>query len=293
MLDADIRGFFDAINHEWLMKFLEHRIADKRILRLIRKWLNAGVMEKGTWSASAEGAPQGATISPLLANIYLHYVFDLWIQHWRKKQAHGDVIVTRYADDFIVGFQIPSDATQFLKELRERMRNFGLELHPEKTRLIQFGRFAAKSRAERGLGKPETFNYLGFTHICGKSKAGYYLVLRHTIRKRMNAKLRDLKAELQQRRHLPIPEQGAWLHAVVRGYFAYYAVPTNIYALGQFRTQVSHHWHKALRRRGQRDRTTWARMKTLVERWLPKARILHPWPTERFDAITRGKSPVR
>ncbi|MCP3104749.1 hypothetical protein LZ198_38375 [Myxococcus sp. K15C18031901] len=250
-------------------------------------------MEKGTWRASEEGTPQGATVSPLLANIYLHYVLDLWFQRWRRKQARGDVIITRYADDFIVGFQDRSDAEQFLALLRERLRMFALELHPEKTRLIQFGRLASKSRARCGLGKPETFNYLGFTHICGKSKAGFYLVKRHTMRGRMNAKLKDVKAEIQRRRHLPIPEQGNWLAAVVRGYFAYHAVPTNIYAMGRFRTQVGQHWYRALRRRSQRDRTNWARMKTLVDRWLPKARIQHPWPEERFDVTTQGKSPVR
>lgn len=293
VLDADLRGFFDAIDHEWLMKFLEHRIADKRVLRLIQKWLSAGVMEKGTWRASEEGTPQGATVSPLLANIYLHYVLDLWFQRWRRTQARGDVIITRYADDFIVGFEDRSDAEQFLALLRERLRMFALELHPEKTRLIQFGRLASKSRERCGLGKPETFNYLGFTHICGKSKAGFYLVKRHTMRVRMNAKLKDVKAELQRRRHLPIPEQGNWVAAVVRGYFAYHAVPTNIYAMGRFRTQVGQHWYRALRRRSQRDRTNWARMKTLVDRWLPKARIQHPWPEERFDVTTQGKSPVR
>ncbi len=228
MLDADIRGFFDAIDHGWMMRFVEHRIADKRILRLIRKWLSAGVVEKGTWSAAEEGVPQGATVSPLLANIYLHYVLDLWFQQWRTRHARGDIVITRYADDFIVGFQFHSDAEGFLAALRERLRKFCLELHPEKTRLILFGRFASQMRMERGLGKPETFNYLGLTHICGKSKAGYYLLERHTMRKRMNAKLKEVKLELQRRRHLPIPEQGAWLRAVVRGYFAYQAVPTNI-----------------------------------------------------------------
>ncbi len=293
VLDADIRGFFDAIDHGWMMKFVEHRIADKRILRLIRKWLSAGVVEKGKWMAAEEGVPQGATVSPLLANIYLHYVLDLWFQQWRTRHARGDIIITRYADDFIVGFQFHSDAMAFLAALRERLRKFCLELHPEKTRLILFGRFASQMRMERGLGKPETFNYLGLTHICGKSKAGHHLLERHTMRRRMNAKLKEIKLELQRRRHLPIPEQGAWLRAVVRGYFAYHAVPTNIYALGRFRTQISWLWHQALRRRSQRDRTTWERMKTLVARWIPPARILHPWPTERFDVNTQGKSPVR
>jgi RNA-directed DNA polymerase len=293
VLDADIRGFFDAIDHEWLMKFVEHRIADKRVLRLIRKWLSAGVMENGEWAATEEGTPQGATVSPLLANIYLHYVFDLWAQQWRRRHARGDVIITRWADDFIVGFQHRADAEQFLENLRERFRKFSLELHPEKTRLIEFGRKAAEGRKARGLGKPETFNYLGLTHICGRSRAGKFLLRRQTMRKRMQAKLSELKGELQRRRHLPIPEQGAWLAGVVRGYFAYHAVPTNMRAMMEFRTQVIRHWHRALRRRGQRDRTHWARMNRIARRWLPPARKRHPWPEQRFDVRTQGKSPVR
>jgi group II intron reverse transcriptase/maturase len=293
VLDADIRGFFDAIDHGWLMKFVAHRIADKRVLRLIQKWLRAGVMEKGTWAATEKGTPQGATISPLLANIYLHYVFDLWAQQWRKRQARGEVIIVRYADDFIVGFQYRSDAEAFLRSLRERLRKFSLELHPEKTRLLMFGRYAEKMREERGLGKPETFNFLGLTHICGRTGRGKFLLIRRTMRKRMQAKLREVKAELQRRRHLPIPEQGVWLRAVVRGYFAYHAVPTNGRALASFRTQVIRLWQRSLRRRGQRDRTNWEKMGRLVRRWIPPARILHPWPEERFDVRTRGKSPVR
>ncbi|MFP2924314.1 group II intron reverse transcriptase/maturase [Pyxidicoccus sp. 3LG] len=293
VLDADIRGFFDAINHEWLMKFVQHRIADERVLRLIQKWLSAGVMEKGTWAATEEGTPQGATASPLLANIYLHYVFDLWIQQWRWRHARGDVIVTRYADDFIVGFQHRTDAEQFLERLRERFRKFSLELHPEKTRLIEFGRMAAERRKARGLGKPETFNYLGLTHLCARTKAGKFLLQRQTMRKRMRAKLSEVKAELQRRRHLPIPEQGAWLAGVVRGYFAYHGVPTNTRAMSQFRSQVIWHWHRALKRRGQRDRTCWERMSRLVRRWLPLAKKQHPWPEERFDVRTRGKSRMR
>jgi RNA-directed DNA polymerase len=293
VLDADVRGFFDSINHEWLMKFVEHRIADKRVLRLIRKWLSAGVMENGKWTATEEGTPQGATASPLLANVYLHYVFDLWIQQWRKRNARGDVVVTRWADDFIVGFQHRTDAEQFLESLRERFRKFSLELHPEKTRLIEFGRKAADQRKARGLGKPETFNYLGLTHICARSKAGKFLLRRQTMRKRMQAKLREVKAELQRRRHLSIPEQGAWLAGVVRGYFAYHAVPTNTRAMAQFRTQIIRHWRRALQRRGQRDRTNWQRMNRHAQRWLPPARPRHPWPDARFDVRTRGKSPVR
>ena len=293
VLDADIRGFFDAIDHGWLMKFVEHRIADKRILRLIQKWLGAGVMEDGRWTRSSEGTPQGATVSPLLANLYLHYVFDLWIQQWRTKRARGEMIVTRYADDFIVGFQHRSDAEQFLVELRERLRKFALELHPDKTRLLEFGRYAAERRKERGERRPETFNFLGFTHVCARSKSGKYVLARRTMRARMRATLHEAKAELRRRRHHPIPVQGAWLASVVRGYFAYHAVPTNVDALGAFSTALEKLWLKSLRRRGQRDRMNWERMHALIQRWIPKARIQHPWPEERFDVNTRGKSRVR
>jgi len=293
VLDADVRGYFDAIDHGWIVKFLEHRIGDKRVLRLIQKWLNAGVMENGRWSASDMGAPQGATISPLLSNVYLHYVLDLWVQQWRRRNAHGDVVVVRFADDFLVGFQHKMDATRFLDELRERLRKFALELHPEKTRLLEFGRFAARDRARRGDGKPETFTFLGFTHMCSKTKAGDFLVARHTIKSRMRATLRAMRTALERRRHRPIPEQGRWLGQVVRGYFAYHAVPTNIHALGSFRTQVGRIWGRSLRRRSQRHRLPWRRMSTLVERWLPRARIQHPWPEQRFRVRTQGKSPVR
>jgi group II intron reverse transcriptase/maturase len=293
VLDADIRGFFDALKHEWLMKFLGHRVADKRLLRLIQKWLAAGVLEHGSWTASEQGSPQGATVSPLLANIYLHYVFDLWVHQWRKRHATGNVIVVRYADDFVVGFQKWEDAQRFYADLSARVQKFGLELHPEKTRVIEFGRFADQRRREVGKGRPETFKFLGFTHICGKSKTNGFLLLRHTIPERMTAKLAEVKAELQTRRHHSIPEQGKWLGSVLRGYYAYHAVPTNVHALQAFLTQVERHWLKALRRRGQRDRTNWARMRILSKRWLPTPKILHPWPTPRFDARTRGRSPVR
>ena len=293
VLDADIRGFFDAISHEWLLRFVEHRIADPRMLRLIRKWLRAGVLEHGTWSMTEEGTPQGATVSPLLANLYLHYVFDLWIQRWRKTRARGEVIVVRYADDFIVGFQDGTDAQTFLHELRERLRTFGLELHPDKTRLIRFGKNARSNRKERGERKPETFDFLGLTHICGRTHSGRFLLERRTMRKRMRAKLREIKEELLRRRHRPVPEQGAWLRAVVRGYFAYHAVPTNIHSLVAFRTQVGRLWCRALRRRSQRHRLNWTRMARYRETWLPRARILHPWPEQRFDARTQGRSPVR
>jgi group II intron reverse transcriptase/maturase len=293
VFDADIRGFFDAIDHGWLMKFIEHRVADRRLLRLVRKWLAAGVMENGAWAESSEGTPQGASVSPLLANIFLHYVLDLWVQQWRRRQTRGDVIITRYADDFIVGFQSHADAVRFQQELRGRLRGFGLELHPEKTRLIEFGRFAVQRREERGLGKPATFNFLGFTHICATAREGKFLLVRRTMRERLRARLREVKANLRRRQHLPIPTQGRWLGAVVRGYFAYHAVPTNVQALQAFRTQVERHWQRSLRRRGQRDRTNWARMRRLSRRWLPEPKIQHPWPTERFDVRTRGRSPVR
>ena len=293
VLDADIRGFFDAIDHGWLLRFVEHRIADRQLLRLIRKWLAAGVMEDGKWAESREGTPQGATVSPLLANLYLHYVLDLWVQQWRSRPGRGEVTITRYADDFIVGFEHRADAERFLRELRDRLRRFALELHPEKTRLIEFGRFAARQRQVCRLGKPETFNFLGFTHICTTTKAGKFLLARRTMQKRMRDKLRAVKIELQRRRHHPVPAQGQWLGSVVRGYLAYHAVPTNIQALNACRVQVTRHWHRALRRRSQRTRMNWVRMTNLSERWLPRARILHPWPEQRFDVRPRGKSPVR
>ena len=293
VLDADIRGFFDTINHGWMMKFFEHRVADRRMLRLLQKWLSAGVLQDGKWTASEEGTPQGATVSPLAANVYLHYVLDLWVQQWRSRRAHGDVIVVRFADDFLVGFESKVDAERFLVELRERLAKFSLELHADKTRLVEFGRFAASNRTERKLGKPETFAFLGFTHICGKTRTGRFMVRRHTIRKRMTAKLHEVKAELQRRRHDPIPEQGRWLGSVVRGHTAYYAVPGNSNAVRSFRSLVIRHWQRELRQRSQRHRVTWQRMNGLANRWLPPARIMHPFPEERFRVMTRGKSPVR
>lgn len=293
VLDADIRGFFDAIDHGWLVKFIEHRIADTRVLRPIKKWLIAGIIEDGVWSVTKEGTPQGATVSSLLANVFLHYVFDLWVQQWRKQSARGEVVVVRYADDVVLGFQHDDDAARFRADLHDRLRKFGLELNPEKTRLIRFGKFAAAQRREQGQGKPDTFDFLGFTHICGKTRAGRFLLLRHTSKARMRAKLVELRDEIRRRRHLPVFEQGRWLRDVVRGYFAYHAVPTNTDRLAEFRTQVARHWHKAIRRRSQRDRTAWDRMARLVDRWLPKARVIHPYPWERFDARTRGGSRVR
>jgi RNA-directed DNA polymerase len=293
VLDADIRDFFTKLDQGWLGKFLEHRIADQRVLRLIRKWLNAGVIENGEWSRTEEGTPQGASASPLLANVYLHYVFDLWAHWWRRRNAHGDVIIVRWADDFIVGFEHQEDALRFLADLRERFAKFGLELHPDKTRLIEFGRHAARRRRARGLGRPETFDFLGFTHLCGTSKKGRFWLRRITITKRMRAKLREVNDQLKRRRHQPIPEQGQWLASVVRGHRAYYAVPGNTDAVAAFRTQTTRHWYKALRRRSQRTRLNWERMNRLANRWLPPARVMHPFPEMRFDVRTQGRSPVR
>jgi len=285
VLDADIRGFFDTLDHGWLLKFVEHRIADRRILRLIRKWLRAGVSEDGQWSKTEVGVPQGAVISPLLGNVYLHYVFDLWVQQWRTRQARGDVIVVRYADDFVVGFQHRAEAERFRKELEDRLGKFGLTLHPDKTRLIEFGRFAAEKRRKRSQGKPATFDFLGFTHACGRKRSGGFTVTRKTIASRLRAKLRELKAILMRWRHTPVLEQAAWLRRVVRGYFNYHAIPGNRYTLDVFRTQVIRHWLRALRRRSQKHRLNWARFAKLVIRWIPRARILHPYPPVRFYAI--------
>jgi group II intron reverse transcriptase/maturase len=286
VLDADISDFFTSLDHDWLGRFLGHRIADTRVLRLIGKWLAAGVIEDGEWTACDEGSPQGASASPLLANVYLHYVFDLWADHWRRRSAHGDVIIVRFADDFIVGFEHEEDARQFLAELRERFAGFGLALHPDKTRLIEFGRLAARRRARRGLGKPETFDFLGFTHICAKSRSGRFWLKRITIAKRMRAKLRVVNDELKRRRHQPIPDQGQWLGSVVRGHLVYYAVPGNTDKVNAFRTEATRHWYKALRRRSQRTRITWERMNRIVSRWLPRVRVMHPFPEVRLGART-------
>jgi RNA-directed DNA polymerase len=293
LLDADIRDYFTSLDQSWLVRFLEHRIADKRILRLIQKWLSAGVIENGEWSESAQGTAQGASASPLLANVYLHYVLDLWAHQWRQRHAHGDVIIVRFADDYIVGFEHRDDAERFLHDLRERFARFALQLHPQKTRLIEFGRHAARDRKARGLSKPETFEFLGFTHICAKTRKGRFMLKRVTSKKRMRAKLGEVKTELMQRRHLPVPEQGQWLASVVRGHLNYYAVPTNSDAIIAFRTQTTRHWCRALRRRSQRSRLDWQRMNRLADRWLPPARVKHPYPDARFDANTRGRSPVR
>ncbi len=293
VLDLDFREFFTSLDHQWLERFLEHRIADRRVLRLIQKWMAAGGIEDGSWTESLEGVPQGASASPLLGNIYLHYVFDLWVHRWRSRHARGDVIVVRFADDAVVGFEYQDDAERFWAELRSRLAEFSLELNAEKTRLIQFGRFAAQNRAERGLGKPETFQFLGFTHICATTKNGRFKLKRITDSKRMRAKLSKVKAELIRRRDLPIPEQGRWLASVLRGHCNYYAVPDNGEAITAFRTRIIGLWLRALRRRSQRHRMTWARIGRLADRWLAPVRIQHPWPTARFDAITQGRSPVR
>src|SRR3984893_8787218 len=272
VLDVDIRSFFDGLSHEWLVKFVEHRVADRRVVRLVQKWLNAGVLEEGKRTRAEEGTPQGGSASPLLANLYLHYVFDLWVQAWSQKHARGDVIVVRYADDIVLGFQVKSDAERFWAELAERFRKFHLELHPEKTRLLEFGPYAADVRKRRGDGKPETFNFLGFTHICGKKRSnGRFTVLRQTIRKRLQAKLNEVKAELRRRMHDPIPAVGAWLRSVVGGHIRYYGVPMNSHALHIFRFHVAHIWRRTLSRRSQNGRVLWDRMRRLIDRWLPPA----------------------
>jgi group II intron reverse transcriptase/maturase len=282
ILDADIRGFFDSVSQEWLVRFLEHRIGDERVIRLVRKWLKAGVLEDGNWSVSEMGTPQGAVVSPLLANVYLHYVFDLWAKQWRRREATGNVIVVRYADDIVVGFEHEADARRFWDAMRTRLEQFSLELHGDKTRLLEFGRFAAARRTQRGLGKPETFTFLGFIFICGKTRRGAFQLLRKTRGDRMMARLKEIKAQLRARMHDAIPEQGKWLKAVITGYFAYHAVPTNLRALRAFRYHVTDLWRRTLRRRSQKDGLTWERMTKLAAHWLPTPRILHPWPDRRF-----------
>lgn len=282
ILDADIRSFFDSVSQDWLVRFLEHRIGDRRIIRLIRKWLKAGVLEDGVVTTSETGTGQGLVISPLLANVYLHYVLDLWAERWRRREATGDMIIVRYADDLVIGFQHEADARRFQEAMRARLAEFALSIHPDKTRLIEFGRFAAARRARRRLGKPETFDFLGFTFICGRSRKGKFLLKRRTRRDRRRGKLREVKEELRRRMHQPIPAQGAWLAQVIRGYNAYYAVPTNSAALGAFRHHVRRLWMRTLRRRSQKDRFSWERMQRLADDWLPKPRILHPWPNIRF-----------
>ena len=282
ILDADIRSFFDSVSQDWLIRFLEHRIGDKRVLRLIQKWLKAGVLEDGAVTVSEEGTGQGSVISPLLANVYLHYVIDLWAERWRRREASGDMIIVRYADDLVVGFEHEADARRFLDAMRARLEEFALSLHPDKTRIIEFGPHAAANRAGRGLGKPETFNFLGFTFICAKSRQGKFLIKRKSRRDRVRTKLKEIKDKLRRRMHQPVPKVGKWLGQVVRGYFNYHAVPTNSAVIGAFRHQVLRLWSRSLQRRGNRDKTTWQRMTKLANDYLPKARILHPWPEQRF-----------
>jgi RNA-directed DNA polymerase len=288
IVDADIRSFFDTVDQGCLIRFVEHRIGDRRIIRLIRRWLKAGVLEDGVVTISEQGTGQGAVISPLLANIYLHYVLDLWAERWRRHQATGDMIIVRYADDFIVGFEHETDARRFLDEMRQRLGKYALSLHPEKTRLIEFGRRAAENRERRGFGKPETFNFLGFTFICGTSRRGKFLIKRKSRRDRMRAKLKEVKDTLRRCMHQPIPVQGTWLRQVVTGYFNYHAVPTNRRALALFRIEIILRWRRFLNRRSQRHRLTWTGMLRLANDWLPQPRIRHPWPQQRF-AVTHPR----
>ena len=292
VLDADVREFFDTLRHEWLVRFVRHRIADKRILRLILKWLKAGVLEEGIRTQFDTGTVQGGSVSPLLANIYLHYVLDLWAQQWRNRHAQGDVIIVRFADDFVVGFQHRSEAERFLAELKERFARFGLVLHRDKTRLIEFGRFAFQNRTSRGGGKPDTFNFLGFTHICGVTRKGWFTIRRKTIGKKLKLKLQQVKSELRSRMHDPIPEQGAYLQSVVVGHTRYYGVPLNSSSISIFRKEVCRMWLRSLRRRSHKHRLTWERMQRLIAKWISMARVCHPYPLKRFGVITRGRSPV-
>jgi group II intron reverse transcriptase/maturase len=287
VLDADIEGFFDAIDHSWLVTFLEHRIGDRRILRLIRKWLRAGVSEEGEWSKTTAGVPQGSVISPLLSNVFLHYVFDLWIEWWRRNRCRGDVVVVRFADDFVIGFQHQDEATACLEELRTRFAKFGLRLHEGKTRLIEFGRFATERRQKRGEGRPETFAFLGFTHMCAKTrKQGWFTIHRFSLAKRMRAKLQEIKADLRKRMHHPLGERARWLRSVVQGWLNYHAVPGNSNRIERFVDEVTRLWLKVIRRRSQRGRNgwTWERMQRFARKHLPRPRILHPYPHQRFRA---------
>lgn len=293
VLDADIRGFFDTLDHGWLIKFIEHRIGDQRVIRLIKKWLNAGVLEDGRRVHKQQGTVQGGSISPLLANIYLHYVLDLWTQRWRQTQANGDTVIVRYADDFVVGFANQADGKRFLDELRERFAKFGLELHPDKTRLFEFGRFADDDRRRRGLGKPETFDFLGFTHYCGKTRRGKFVVKRKTSKKKLRAKLKQVRESLRRRLNWSIPRMGAYLGAIVRGHAAYYGVPFNSRAIASFRWAIARIWKCILERRSERTCVRWERMHRLIARWLPRVHVCHPFPEQRFGVTTQGRSRMR
>jgi len=291
VLDADIAKFFDNMSHEWIVKFAEHRIGDKRVLRLIKKWLAAGIIENENWQRTKRGTIQGASVSPLLANMYLHYALDQWSQQWRTRHAQGEVIIVRYADDIIAGFQHKEDAERYKVELSKRLAKFDLTLHPDKTRTIEFGRFAVENRKKRGLGKPETFDFLGFKHICGKSRKGGFLIRRKTIKKRLRKKLQEVKGKLRKKMHCTVEEQGRWLASVLNGYFNYYAVPTNMDAMQQFRTQLCWYWHQTLRRRSQKTKTTWAWLIPHIDKWLPLARCRRSFPVA--SALTQRRSPVR
>lgn len=285
VLDADIQGFFDAISHEWMLRFIEHRIVDRRIIRLVRKWLRAGVSEDGKWSKTRSGTPQGAVISPLLGNIFLHYALDQWVHHWRQKHASGEVIIVRYADDFVVGFQHRRDADMFMAAVKQRLAKFGLALQPDKTRLIEFGRFAAENRRKRGLGKPETFDFLGFTHICTVTRINRrFHIWRKTAKHRLRAALAKVKAAIRARMHAPIAEVGAWLQKVISGYYQYHSISGNMKALNIFRNEIARYWLKVLRRRGQKKRINWERFGPIVKTWIPVPKILHPYPNKRFYA---------
>ena len=293
ILDADIAKFFDTIEHDWLIKFVEHRVADARVVRLLEKWLHAGVLEDGQIARSERGTVQGGSISPLLANIYLHYAFDLWVQQWRRRHARGGMIIVRYADDWVAGFEHRRDAERFKRAVAQRLQTFGLALHENKTRLIEFGRFARENRSRRGQGKPETFDFLGFTHCCGKTQKGKFMVLRLTSAKRLQAKLHAVKDELRRRMHRPIAEQGQYLHAVVSGHGRYFAVPCNGARVQVFRQQVARLWHRTLCRRSQSKHLSWKRMHRIVAHWLPRPRICHPYPNQRLIVMTQGRSRVR
>lgn len=291
ILDLDLKSFFDNIPKEELIQLVGKRIADPRILRLIQKWLKAGVMEDGVWSETEAGTPQGAVISPLLSNVYLHYVLDQWTDQWRQ-QARGDVTIVRYADDAILGFERQDEAERYLGELQEHLREYGLELNADKTRLIRFGRFAALNRAERGEGKPEAFTFLGFQHVCGKNRQGRFEVRRITDGQRRRKKLLEVKQEIRRRMHAPIAQVGEWLQSVLRGYYQYHAIPGNQSVLAHFRHQVVRYWYRVLSQRSQR-RPTWNQLAPIFDHWLPIPQVVHAYPDARFDARRRQASHPR
>ena len=294
VVDGDIRAFFDTVSRDWMVRFLEQRIADKRVIRLIIKWLNAGVMEAGEWRDDLRGTPQGSVISPILANVYLHYVLDLWFQKkWRHHGVNGDTIIVRYADDFVVGFQYRRDAERFVEAVKGRFASFDLEMHPEKTRLIEFGRFARESRRKRGQGKPETFDFLGFTHCCAKTRNGRFRIGRNPVARRMTRTLKRIKEALGRRMHQDVEEVAQWLGKVVNGWLNYFAVPNSSRYLRRFVMRLQRIWHHVLRRRSQKDRFSWVRLSRLTRMYWPKLEIRHPWPEQRFAVnSTRGRSPV-